>query len=75
MKPPETWNDEETLDADLRLWLHSESVEYSEDVLQAFRIGWKAGARQATINMGKWIHRVVFGHEEPERKEPNEENE
>ena len=65
MKLPETWNDEEIIDADIRLWLQGQK---NDDVIHAFRIGWKAGARQATINMGNWIHEVVFGHKEPERK-------
>ena len=62
---PETWKDEETIDADFRLHYLDQLFEYPEEVRAAFRAGWKAGARQATMNMWRWILATVFGHKEP----------
>ena len=59
---PATWEDEKAIVLDWQLWLQSDLVEYSEDVLKAFRIGWKAGARQATVNMWHWIDGIMLGH-------------
>ena len=69
MKPPEPWKDEKAIEADMLLWLQTHFVEHDDEVLKAFRIGWKAGAREATVRMWHWIQKVIFGHEEPERKE------
>ena len=65
--PPDTWNDEETIGADMRAFLLTDYVAHDEKVLQAFRAGWKAGAMQTAANMGHWIRRVVFGHSETDQ--------
>ena len=67
--PPDTWNDEETIEADMMAYLLTDYVAHDKKVMQAFRAGWKAGAREATVRMWHWIQKVIFGHEEPERKE------
>ena len=59
MKQPETWNDTESIEAELRLWLQSDIVHHDPKVLEAFRIGWKAGARKSTIDMWHWINAVL----------------
>lgn len=74
MKPPEPWNDEEAIEAEKRLWLQSELVEHDEAVLEAFRIGWRAGAYYSAFQMFHWITKIL-GIEEPERNEQNEGNE
>lgn len=66
-RPPATWNDEAAIEADMQLWLQSHIVEHDERVLKAFRAGWKAGAKQSTVNMWNWIRKVVFGHKEAEQ--------
>lgn len=68
-KPPETWNDEKTMEADMNLLMVSQYIKYDDKVVQAFRIGWKAGAREATVRMWHWIQKEIFGHEEPKKKE------
>ena len=55
MNIPETWHDEEAIEADMKLWLQSDLIEHSENVRQAFRIGWKAGARKAAMDIWKTI--------------------
>lgn len=75
MSAPEPWKDEEATERDLRMWLLSEFVEYPEEVLRAFRIGWKAGAKYSTERIWNWIVNIFFGNREPERKEQNEGNE
>lgn len=80
MKAPEPWENEEAIEADLRLWLLPQLVEYPEEcqecqneALKAFRIGWKAGARYSAFQMLHWIRTEILGHKEPERNEqPNE---
>ncbi len=74
-KAPEPWENEEAIVLDWQLWLQSDLVEHSEDVLKAFRIGWKAGARYSAFQMLHWIRTEILGHKEPERNEPNEGNE
>lgn len=75
MKAPEPWNDEEAIEADKRLWLQSEYVEHEEEVLNAFQIGWKAGAYYSAFQMFHWTRTIILGIEEPERNEQNEGNE
>ena len=65
--PPDTWKDQETIEADMRAYLLTDYVAHDEKVLQAFRAGWKAGARKATINMVHWIQNIVFGHSEKDQ--------
>lgn len=65
--PPDTWNDEETIEADMRAFLLTDYVAHDEKVLQAFRAGWKAGARKASMNMTHWIQSVMFGHSETDQ--------
>ena len=72
MKAPEPWNDEEAIEADKRLWLQSELVEHDEAALEAFRIGWRAGAYYSAFQMLHWTRAIILGIEEPERNEPNE---
>ena len=66
MKAPEPWNDEEAIEADKRLWLQSHLVEYDEAALEAFRIGWGAGAYYSAFQMFHWIREEILGIEEPE---------
>lgn len=75
MNAPEPWNDEEATETDLRMWLLSEFVEYPEEVLRAFRIGWKAGAYYSAFQMLHWTRAKILGIEEPERNEQNDGNE
>ena len=75
MKAPEPWNDEEAIEADKRLCLQSELVEHDEAALEAFRIGWRAGAYYSAFQMLHWTRAIILGIEEPERKEPNDGNE
>ena len=74
MRTPEPWKDEEAIETDLRLWLQTQTVEHDKEVLRAFRIGWKAGAKYSTERIWNWIVNIFFGYREPERKEPNEGN-
>lgn len=66
---PETWNDEKTIEQDLCIRLQAHHIKLSNEAKQAFRIGWKAGAMQATVNMGRWMQEIKFFHGEPEREE------
>lgn len=76
MSAPEPWKDEEAIEADMQLWLQSSTVEYPEEVLRAFRIGWKAGARYTTREgFRNLVNYLIFKGKEPERMEPNEGNE
>lgn len=75
MKAPEPWNDEEAIEADMQLWLQSNLVEHDEAALEAFRIGWRAGAYYSAFQMLHWTRTIILGIEEPERKEPNDGNE
>lgn len=72
MKAPEPWNDEEAIEADMQLWLQSHFVEHDEAALEAFRIGWRAGAYYSAFQMLHWTRAIILGIEEPERNEPNE---
>ena len=73
--PPDTWNDEETIEADMRAFLLTDYVAHDEKVLQAFRAGWKAGAYYSAFQMFHWIRTKILGIEEPERNEQNDGNE
>ena len=64
MNIPETWNDTESIEADLILWLQPGIVYQDPQVLEAFRIGWKAGARKSTVDMWHWINKAVLGREQ-----------
>ena len=75
MRMPEPWKDEKAIETDLRLWLQTQTVEHDKEVLRAFRIGWKAGAKYSTERIWNWIVNIFFGHREPERKEQDEGNE
>ena len=82
MKPPEPWENEEAMEADLRLWLLPQLVEYPEEcqecqneALKAFRIGWRAGAYYSAFQMLHWTRAIILGIEEPERNEQNDGNE
>lgn len=66
---PETWNDDVTLEQDMIIRLQAHRIELSEEAMQAFRIGWKAGAMQATMNMGNWMFSEVLGHGKPESED------
>ena len=72
--PPDTWKDQETIEADMRAYLLTDYVAHDEKVLQAFRAGWKAGARKATMNMAHWIQEIVFGEKESEQEPGAEED-
>ena len=74
-RPPATWNDEAAIEADMQLWLQSNLVEHDEAALEAFRIGWRAGAYYSAFQMLHWTRAIILGIEEPERKEPNDGNE
>ena len=41
--PPDTWKDQETIEADMRAYLLTDYVAHDEKVLQAFQAGWRAG--------------------------------
>lgn len=75
MSAPEPWNDEEVIETDMRGWLLPHRVEYDEEVLKAFRIGWKAGAYYSAFQMLHWTRAKILGIEEPERNEQNDGNE
>ena len=62
--PPEPWKDEEAIEADLQTWLQVQNVEHDENMLHAFRIGWKAGAIHAVVSIWRWFSKSLNGHEE-----------
>ena len=64
MNAPEPWKDEEVIEEDLQSWLQSQVVEYDENMLNAFRIGWKAGAMHTTVSLWRWLSNYLIGHEE-----------
>ena len=69
---PATWEDEETMNACFHEYFQDHLYEYPDAIKEAFRIGWKAGAGQATINMWHWINETVFGHVRLERNKNDE---
>lgn len=76
LTPPATWNDLKTCRQEYKLWygFRHFSCEEQHISVDSFRRGWKAGARIATIEMWKWINRVVFRHEftsETEKESPD----
>ena len=70
--PPATWNDEETMSVYFRSYFQDHLYEYPDAVKEAFRLGWKAGAGHATVNMWHWIDEIMLGHARQERSENDE---
>ena len=64
--PPETWNDEQSMNRSFHLWFGWHRLEDQRRARDAFRRGWRSGAMKATVSMWKWIQRVLFGHAEPD---------
>ena len=66
---PEPWEDSEAMEAAVQNWLLSHILEYPEESLNTFRIGWKAGAMHAAFKMMCWIGKELLGDEGPETEE------
>ena len=66
---PEPWKDSEAMEADVQNWLLSYILEYPEESLNAFRIGWKAGAMHGAFMLMRWIGKELLGDEGPGMKE------
>ena len=53
--------------------IDDQNIQDIQNALEAFRIGWRAGAYYSAFQMLHWTRTIILGIEEPERNEqPNE---